>query len=927
MYTVISCLVYEHNWYLVLVAATICILSNITTVSILRRVRNGGELSGSQWTWLGFAAASGGFGIWATHFVAMIAYEPGFPVTYALTETLLSLLIAVVSSIMAIAVAATHSSPAGAVGAGLIFGLGVSSMHFTGMSALQFGGQLVWDRSLVVWAIIVCALVAPVGFWILGQRRRGSAFIAAATLTLAIVSLHFTAMGAAVLVPGPDTGTGVSSLSKPWMITTILVVCMSLITCGAVAFNISLKAERSAKRATASFDLLVSGVTDYAIYMLDRNGLISNWNAGAARAKGYLAEEIVGEHFSVFYSEEDQDRQLPEQALKQALQQGRYEAEGWRIRRDGSAFWASVLIQPIHNEGTHVGYAKITRDITDQRASQDRIEQVSRNLDLALQSMIQGICLFDREEKLVLSNHRYSEIFGFDPAFVRPGVSYRELVNVGYQTAIPDTAEAERRAKEHYNKSMEAIRSSQRSLIHRIAGDRVVLANFNELSDGGWVATFEDITERMQSEERIAFLAKNDSLTKLPNRPAFTDYASHEIAFAEHSGGKVALFGLDLNKFKLINDQLGHGVGDRVLQELASRMSSILQPNEVIARFGGDEFAAVKRYEKIDEITDFVARLTTELSRPIVVDDHHLSCGASIGVALYPENGTSLETLLANADLAMYRAKQSIGQDVCYYDREMDDAARSRARMARDLWSAIEENQFSVHYQVQKSVATGVVTGYEALLRWTHPQRGKVSPVEFIPVAEECGAIISIGEWVLTEACREAVTWPNGQKVAVNLSPVQFAHTDILALVQKVLRETGLHPSRLELEITESSIIVDKDRAMAALSSLKAIGVAIAIDDFGTGYSSLDTLRSFPFDKIKLDRSFVAELQSNEESKAMIRAVLALGSGLGIRVLAEGVETDEQLSILKDEGCEEVQGYLLGKPSPVVVQEPGQVAA
>jgi diguanylate cyclase (GGDEF)-like protein/PAS domain S-box-containing protein len=921
MYAVVSCLVYEHNLYFVALAAVICISSNALTVFVLSKAREGDELKRDRWSWIAFAAASGGFGIWATHFVAMIAYDPGFNVSYKLFETVVSLGIAIIASLMALTLSITNRSVAGAVGAGLIFGLGVSSMHFTGMSGIEAGGYLMWDRPLVLAAILICGAIAPAGFWLADRKSTRDMLGAAAALTLAIISLHFTAMGAVTVVPGPQDNLGPTSLSKSWMITTILVVCVALVAGGAAVFNVTARAERSTRKAKASFDLLVSGITDYAIYMLDTTGFVTNWNAGAQRAKGYEAAEIVGQHFSVFYTDADRARGLPSAALEEALIKKRYEAEGWRLRKDGTQFWASVLIQPIFSEGEHVGFAKITRDISDQKAAHDKITQVSRNLDLALESMIQGLCLFDKDEKLVLANQRYTEIFGFDEAVVQPGASYLDIVETGYLNAISEVSEARRRSQIHYEKTMKAIREGQRSLVHKIANDRTVLANFNKLADGGWVATFEDITERMQSEERIAFLAKNDSLTKLPNRPAFTDYATHEIGFAEHSGGKLAIIGLDLDRFKLINDQLGHAVGDRVLVELAARMSSVLNDHELVARFGGDEFAALKRFDDHDELLDFVERLRAELIRPVTIDEHRLTCGVSIGIARYPDDGLTLELLLANADLAMYRAKESMSEQVCFYERAMDDIARNRARMAKDLWQALDRGEFSLNYQVQKSVATGKITGYEALLRWQHPTKGAISPAEFIPVAEECGAIIPIGEWVLRRACQDAAGWQSAHKVAVNLSPIQFAHADIKGLVEDVLRATKLDPKRLELEITESSIIVDKERAMAALTSLKALGVSIAIDDFGTGYSSLDTLRSFPFDKIKLDRSFMTDLDSTSGSRAMIRAVLAMGHGLNIPILAEGVETSDQLEILRVEGCHEVQGYLLGRPGPMNVAQ------
>ncbi len=297
--------------------------------------------------------------------------------------------------------------------------------------------------------------------------------------------------------------------------------------------------------------------------------------------------------------------------------------------------------------------------------------------------------------------------------------------------------------------------------------------------------------------------------------------------------------------------------------------------------------------------------------------EHEINVGCSIGVALYPADAATVETLVNNADLALQRAKAALNRNICFYEMDMDEAARLRRVLAVDLWQGVARRQFALHYQIQTAVQTGAPTGYEVLLRWAHPERGFVSPANFIPIAEECGAILPIGEWVLKEACREAASWDNGLKIAVNLSPVQLAHADIVTLVRDTLAETGLDPVRLELEITETTIIGDKQRALETLRQIKALGVTIAIDDFGTGYSSLDTLRSFPFDKIKLDRSFMNEVEDNAEAKAILRAILALGRSLNVPVLAEGVETASQLAILREEGCDEAQGYLLGRPQPI----------
>ncbi|MFT4182088.1 MAG: EAL domain-containing protein [Rhizobium sp.] len=426
------------------------------------------------------------------------------------------------------------------------------------------------------------------------------------------------------------------------------------------------------------------------------------------------------------------------------------------------------------------------------------------------------------------------------------------------------------------------------------------------------------IDERTTREaiQKLQHMALNDLLTGLPNRGSFTEHLTREMEQAD-AETKLAVIGIDLDRFKEINDLRGHKAGDQTLKTIGRRLTRLVKDGEFVARVGGDEFAAVKRFNRQNDLLDFVARLEKTMFEPIRIDDFETVTGASIGVAVYPDDGVEQERLVSNADLAMYRAKADIGRVVCFYESSMDEAARARHTLAQDLHRAVELDQLELHYQVQTSVRTGEVCGYEVLLRWNHPERGQVPPAEFIPIAEESGTILSIGEWVLRTACRQAASWDKPYKIAVNLSPVQFAHADLAKLVNDILLETGLSPSRLELEITESTIIADKNRTLHMLRLIKALGVTIAIDDFGTGYSSLDTLRSFPFDKIKLDRSFMNEVEGSLQAKAIVRAVLTLGRSLAIPVLAEGVETNHQLEILRLEGCDEAQGFFLGRPKPV----------
>ena len=437
------------------------------------------------------------------------------------------------------------------------------------------------------------------------------------------------------------------------------------------------------------------------------------------------------------------------------------------------------------------------------------------------------------------------------------------------------------------------------------------------IASTGFAAYIIDAKASEDMAERLHHMACNDALTGLPNRAGFAAHLGHALELAKAEGSRLAVISIDLDRFKEINDLRGLEAGDAALRIIGQRLSELVREGEYVARTGGDEFTTVKRFSEQGDLLDFVARLEGVLFTPINIGDFQTVTGASLGVAVYPEDGETQERLVNNSELAMYRAINDVTRATCFYEAHMDEASRARHLLGQDLRHAIERNELELYYQVQTSVSSGEICGYEALLRWRHPVHGMVSPAEFIPIAEETGAIISIGEWVLRTACREAAGWSVPHKVAVNLSPVQFVNADLARLVHEVLLQTDLSPSRLELEITESTIIADKARTLHILRQIKALGVTIAIDDFGTGYSSLSTLREFPFDKIKLDRSFMNEVEHSQQAKAVVRAVLSLGKTLEIKVLAEGVETAHQLAILRTEGCDEAQGYLLGKPQPI----------
>ncbi|WAC46914.1 EAL domain-containing protein [Asticcacaulis sp. SL142] len=917
MFRVISCLTDQHDWVLVALAAIVCIVSSFAAVNLMHRATaTDGK---ARLKWLMTAGLATGFGIWATHFIAMLAYDPGVSTGYDLNLTILSLVMAIIVTGAGIALAVTADFKGAQASGGALVGAGIGCMHYMGMTAMQMPGYISWQLDLVLASIVLGMAFGAVALMVAARAKTWKSITAATgLLVLAIVSHHFTAMGGVVITPDPARVIGGLILKPDSMSLAIAVAAVSVLAVCLSAVVMGRRLDAAVAESERTFKILVEGVTDFAIYMLDEHGHINNWNAGAQKIKGFSASEVVGKHFSCFYPQDRRESGAPEHALATALASGRYEEEGLRLRKGGETFWAHVTITPVRDDNnTLLGFAKITRDVTARKTDHEHLLNLSGNLDMALTHMSQGLCLFDKNERLVLSNQRFTEMFNLPPEAVFEGVSFRQLIEQGLTArdgVIPDKTTV----REAYAKHKALLYTAGGGTLVVDASQNTVIAMiYRPMPHGGWVATYTDITAQRRDEARIAHMARHDGLTGMPNREHFTDYLDQELAWARRHNAKLAVIAIDLDRFKEINDTRGHAAGDEVLKIMSARMQGVLQGDEFVARFGGDEFSAAKRFEHEAELTDFIERLSGAISQTIDLDGFELTPEGSLGVAIFPQDADKRDPLMNNADLALYRAKASHGEGFCFYEARMDEAARDRRAIAKDLWEAIKNDEFQVYYQIQKSVSTGETTGYEALLRWIHPMRGFVSPVDFIPVAEECGAILDIGEWVLETACREAASWDNDARIAVNLSPVQLGNVNLVQVVHEILIKTGLSPKRLELEITESTIIGDKVRALHILRQIKALGVTIAIDDFGTGYSSLDTLNSFPFDKIKIDRSFLMEAEQSPQSLAIIKAILALGKSLNVPVLAEGVETETQLNLLRSEGCDEAQGYLLGRPAPM----------
>ena len=545
--------------------------------------------------------------------------------------------------------------------------------------------------------------------------------------------------------------------------------------------------------------------------------------------------------------------------------------------------------------------------IGDSYNSSDRISC----LDVALENMSQGICLFDSQKRLVVCNQRYVEMYNLPSEIARPGTHFRAIVE---QRVASKTFAGEnpQRYIEERLAAVEERRSSTK--IQNLADGRIVAIVHRPLPEGGWVATHEDITELQQAQAQIAHLATHDPLTDLPNRALLRERIQQALR-GNGVGHGFAIHCLDLDRFKSVNDTLGHPVGDALLKAVAARLHECLRTGDTVARLGGDEFAVVQMLRHSpDEASRLATRICDSIRRPFDLDGHQICIQTSIGIAVAPEDGREPDSLLQKADMALYGAKREGRDSFCFFEPDMDLRVQTRLHLEKALRTAIQEGQFELHYQPIVDAAARRVTGFEALIRWNHPKRGFIAPNEFIPLAEETGLIVPIGEWVLRRACTEAAAWPETFSLAVNVSPVEFKSGGLVTQIVNALATSGLSPSRLEIEVTEMVLLQNTAATLDILHQLRRLGVKIAMDDFGIGYSSLSYLRSFPFDKIKIDRSFVSGLDRDRETGAILKAVSELGRSLNMVTTAEGVETEEQLERVRAHGYQEVQGYVFGPP-------------
>lgn len=792
MHRVLSCLTAQHDYRLVALAFFICAVAALASFNIYSHVAASRGLRRSSLLLLtGVCSASG---IWATHFIAMLAYESGFPIGYEPVTTVGSLLIAMAATTFGFVIAAGARRWQAVVG-GAVIGAGIGMMHYVGMWALIVPGSLQWDPVLVVVSLVIgagLASTAMVAFHALKDSR--APWIAASLFALAICGLHFTGMGAVIIVPDPAAFVPPSPIHESLMV-------------GAVS--------------AATLAIVLSALASTALM-------------------------------------ENQIRRQREEELR------------------------------IQNE----------------------------RFDMALDNMGEGLCMFDADKRLVVCNDRYAKMYRLPQELLKTGTPHDAIIRHRVVHGILKGENSDGAAEEKIAALAALPPDATSSRIDEIADGRLICVIRQPTVGGGWVATHHDVTEQQRSEAKIAYMAQHDALTGLPNRVVLRERLERALAGTQRNGRCLAVLMLDLDRFKEINDTLGHPVGDALLKAVAGRLRSCTREAATVARLGGDEFAIIEDVTDPGvEATSLAERIQRALSAVFDLGHHQVIIGTSIGIAVAPSDGIDCDDILRNADLALYRAKGEGRGTHRFFEPEMNQLMQERRDLERHMRKALVNGEFELYFQPFVNLASGEISGCEALLRWHHPTRGLIAPADFIPLAEDTGIIVPLGEWVLRTACREAANWPSSVRIAVNLSPAQLRSRELMPVVVRTLADSGLAPHRLELEVTESVMMQDSEGAFTTLGQLQQLGVRIALDDFGTGYSSLSFLQKFPFDRIKIDRSFVNELlDPRDESRLIARAVVRFAASLGKTTTAEGVETQEQLEIVRAERCTEMQGYYFSRP-------------
>jgi len=773
-------LVLEHDYQLVMLAALICLFASFTAVSLQERARSTSEKARVKWIVL--TAVAIGTGIWATHFIAMLAYDIGIPVRYALLPTIGSLFVAILVSGLGFHFATYHRTKRARGLAGLIIGSGIAGMHFIGMAGVQIQGTMAHQVDFVFLALglgLGLSVMALVGMNKTQDVVRHG--VATTLLTAAICGLHFIAMA---------------------------------------GLTITVDTAMPSPAGVMNESTLVIGISVFALALL--------------------------------------------------------------------------------------GFS-LTTAFIDQDAVTQKSLEAARLKSLA-DAALEGIVVMDMGGHIVTANQSFVDLCGQQMHMLRGQLiqrCFRQFVGEENISVLAETGA-------HLEEAI-LLPSLGEEIPTEIFFRQVVVNHEPQL-----VAVVRDLREKRAAEQQISYLSNYDMLTGLANRQLMIDRLLRAVPAAIANEGRVALHYIDIDGFKELNTTLGQGGGDHLLRVFASRLQRCVRSVDTVARIGADQFCVIQEnIGRVESAGLMVEDLHRRLEQPFAINGREAFLTVSIGIAVAPGDTDDANSLLSRAEIAMRQAKAVVGNSYRYYEESLDQSQLMRRKLKRDLVGAIERGEIRMVYQPQYSVRSGRVTGFEALVRWTHPERGPIGPAEFIPLAEESSQIFELGAWIIEESCREAASWTNPLTIAVNLSPIQFQQDSLPNIIENTILKYGLNPERLEIEITEGVLIDDIDHALKVLGRLRTQGIKLAMDDFGTGYSSLSYLQRFPFDKLKIDQSFVRTMLSQEQSRGIVRGMIGLAHGLNIPILAEGVETESEYDLLRLENCDEIQGYYLGKPKDI----------
>ena len=918
----------SYDYRLVALSVLIAILASYVALDMAERVTS--AQGKARLFWLFGGAIAMGFGIWSMHYIGMLAFRLPVPVLYDWPTVLISLLAAILASAVALYVVSRPDMRVARTLLGsILMGCGIASMHYIGMAAMRLPAMCDYSPGLFALSVVLAMVISLVALWlsfsvnsevrIWSWRKTISALI----MGLAIPVMHYTGMASASFTPAPLTAddlrhaVSISSLGIAGITAvTALVLAAAFLTAAA---DRRFFVQAMELEATRRHHQIIETALD-AFVELDSIGVITDWNEQAEATFGWTRSEAIGQPFSELI--------IPDRYRADFFPPRQGPVEKRRIEiltlhRCGEEFPIELAISTIQWNKRRL-FALFIRDVREQKQAQEQLARKAEELRLAqekyqaiFEGAVIGIFQITLEGRPISINRALAQMYGYDS----PEEFLSEVSNVGQQLFVDPSRMFElRRELEQTN----VVQGIELEVYRRDRSKKWVVANMRAATDTSgmirfYEGTIEDITERKVAEERVQFLAYYDALTGLPNRSLLQDRIRTALAAARRRKEKVAILFLDLDRFKIINDSLGHSTGDLLLQEVAARLKVWAREQDTVARVGGDEFVVL--LTNVGQHADpgvAAQRIVSALIPEYSIRGHALSISTSIGISIFPQHGTNGETLIKHADAAMYSAKQKGPNNIQFFSEDLNSQMVERLTLESGLRLALDRQEFALVYQPQMDIRTGAVIGLEALLRWQHPTLGLVPPDKFIRIAENSGLIVPIGEWVLRTACSQIRRWQDeglpAVRIAVNVSAVQFRQDGFPDLIRNVLRETDLAPEYLELELTESLLLTNADVVFSVLQELNEMGLSLAIDDFGTGYSSLSYLKQFRVNKLKIDRTFIRDIAVDSDDAAITTAIISMAKSLNLKVIAEGVETEEQMAFLRLHHCDEMQGYYFSKP-------------